>query len=879
MSRQTIIKTITLGAILASRAMGAESFKPVLPLNLNWKPISSADVTGNKPMLFDDDSQKRALNDFKSAMTRLQKKQNATDLSKDVSLIRQSALKLGLPARVTAELMAARVTGGISHTGQRISGPTGNWRAHLLAACNMAARIDETTHEQTALRSITLWRKIEPNDKTWSPAPIDIKAQKQFKFYNSVIERQALHEWSKGSTNTALKKYRNLSKAFNGTPDGGALDLRIVQLENALYLKDKQLRRWQKVLVDFSEKYQDQKALGDGQELTAQKISSQLARIHRSLIDGLIREALPLNTSEANRLKALKAIETYLSTNISEPEKERVQNLSGDIHFNAKNHKAAAGIFAALATQTTGLKSQTYWRKAIRSQTELANWTAQPPWNDTTKGNTESRRVLLGMFEKLGEAGANDWSTVAHTGLLMISTGQTSEAINYWMEKLKTSSKGPLASRAAGWLADELIRTKNWSELESLARLLDKTRTIALGSSKSYRPRDLLGLALIEHGLEALNSNDFKTAVAKLQEFSKGWASDQRHGEGLYHLALAHQGAQQYRQALLTLEDFSKRHRRNAFRKDALKKGGDWSLGLAWDDHAIYFLEAHAREFSNDAETISTLNTLADIYLGREIYDSAIRVMTTLTSRRDLDKESKSDVARRLLDTAERYASSDTALNLARRIQTSIKDNSEITALTLSVRARIYAERGDLAALNTIDKASSNLDAAQSSTAEIVSEIKFLVADVMARNQFKDEFFSLATRDPKADLEKGYALYTKITQAYKSGCLDMRTSWCGPSLHRSARVGEKFLKSYEQLAIARTLDPKIVKDFYDRKKIILETVENQVIEDDEKSLAQAKMGATNPDWTSAIMWQNGDEWSREKFTSESAEHYIQWRTR
>jgi hypothetical protein len=51
------------------------------------------------------------------------------------------------------------------------------------------------------------------------------------------------------------------------------------------------------------------------------------------------------------------------------------------------------------------------------------------------------------------------------------------------------------------------------------------------------------------------------------------------------------------------------------------------------------------------------------------------------------------------------------------------------------------------------------------------------------------------------------------------------------------------------------------------------------MEADEKSLEQAKSGATNPDWTTTIMWQNGGDWSREKYTSENADHYIQWRTR
>ena len=153
------------------------------------------------------------------------------------------------------------------------------------------------------------------------------------------------------------------------------------------------------------------------------------------------------------------------------------------------------------------------------------------------------------------------------------------------------------------------------------------------------------------------------------------------------------------------------------------------------------------------------------------------------------------------------------------------------------------------------------------------------MGESMSRDQFKDEFFSLGARDPKAELEKHYGTYNKIDQIYKSACLSVRTGWCGPALHKTARLGERFVKAFEQLSIAKTLEPQIIKDFYNRKKAILETVENQAMESDEKSIEQAKSGATNPDWTSAIMWQNGGDWSRERFTSENADHFIQWRTR
>lgn len=879
LTRITSISCLT-GILIATSASAGQTMSPLLPLNLSWKPITTSSILNEKLELFDDDAnQKKTIDEFKGALTRLNKNQSPADQSKDVAIIRQTALKLGPRARVVAELTAARVTGGLSSAGQRQSNGTNAWRSHLITACNIAAKIDDGLHEQTAQQALVLWRKIEVKDSSWASPPIDIKAQKQFKFFKGVVERQAIYEWSRGSTDAALRKYRSVAKSLTGSSDGGALDLRIIELEHQLYDKTKQLRRWQRVLTEFTAKYQDSQALGPGQDAQVQRIMTRILQLHRQLVDSLAKDALTAKATEADVNTAVKAIDTYVAAPISNEEKERVRSLSGEIHFHAKRHKAASSIFASLANESQGAKSINFWRKAIRSQTQLADWPAQPPWADIPKGNAEARRTLSDMYQKVDMDTAAAWDSAAHVGLLLIATGQSDEAITYWMKKLSKHPSGANASRAAGWIVDSKIKGKNWNELESLGRLLVKGRLVATTKAKTYRPAEVLGIALLEGGLESLSTSDFKGAITKLQEFNKGWRQDARHDECQYHLALAYHGDHQYRQAVLTMEEFTKIHPRSKFRRDGLKKGGDWTLGLAWDDHVMYFLETHAREFSSDSDSMNSLNTLTDLYLGREIYDSAMRVMETLLRRKELDADGRADVARRLMDTAARTASADRALQISRRIQASFKDNETISATAFSIRARILADRGRLGELASIDKAAATLDPSQPSIAEAISEIKFLMGETMSRDQFKEEFFSLSARDPKAELEKHYGTYSKIDQVYKSACLSVKTGWCGPALHKTARLGERFVKAFEQLAIAKTLDPQVIKEFYNRKKAILETVENQVMESDEKSIEQAKSGATNPDWTSAIMWQNGGDWSRERFTSENADHFIQWRTR
>ena len=131
-----------------------------------------------------------------------------------------------------------------------------------------------------------------------------------------------------------------------------------------------------------------------------------------------------------------------MTTNIPENEKERVRASSGEIHFNAKHHKAAAGVFAALASESQGTKAQNYWRKAIRSQRELAGWPVDPPWSETPRGKSEARVVLLDMYRKIDSDTVAAWDVASHTGLLLVATGQADEAFQYWTSKITKHPSG-----------------------------------------------------------------------------------------------------------------------------------------------------------------------------------------------------------------------------------------------------------------------------------------------------------------------------------------------------------------------------------------------------------------------------------------------------
>jgi hypothetical protein len=881
MTRFHIVLFFYLGINVCAGSAKAQSLKPVLSLPLTLKlPSATSNVANDRDLIQSKDGRKKALEDFKKAQSQLMKaNRSSSDMTQQIAILRQAANRLGPNAKLLAELTAAQVSSGISSSGGKLGKPAGNYRNHLLAAGNIAAKIDETTHEQTALFSVALWRKVEGQDAAWSVPPADARAQKKFSFFRAIIERQALFEWRYEQRDAALKKYRSLSTSLNASVDGAAVDLRILELEQAIYKQSKQLRRWQKSLIDTAKKYEDSQFLGVGQESKTKQVSETIATLHRVLMRGLIKEALQRNTGADERKRTLDAIELYLTTSVDNQEKESVRNSQGEIEYIADNHRAAAGIFAALATESEGPKALGYWRKAIRSQSVLAKWPIDPPWQNFPKADVEQRTVLIDMYRRIDGQQLSDWPTAAHIGLLLIANQRVEEAYRLWTDRLNAFPKGSNATNAVGWMLSDKISAKRWGDVESLGRIMVKSGLLGQHLGKTFRPRDTLGLGLLEGGLTSLSASDYKTAITKLSEYSKGWQGDVRHDEGMYHLALAYQGDRQFRQAVEQMVAFSKRYSKSKWREGGLINGANWTTALTWDEHVLYFLETHAKEFPNSNKSKDSLLTLVDLYQGRETYDSALRIISILLRRSDIDDGLKIELARRALDTAERQASPEKALNLSERMLGQFRSDPIIMANAYALKAKLLANQGNSKGVNAIAGQISKLDQSVPVIADMISEVHFLVAETLAKNQFKSEFFSLGSKDPKVELEKGYALFTKINEAYKSSCLPVKTSWCGPALHRSARVAEDFVTFYSDITIAKTLDPEIISNFNTRKKSTLESVDALAMEADEKSMEQANSGATNPEWTAAILWQNGGQWSQEMFSGAAATHFIQWQTR
>lgn len=703
--------------------------------------------------------------------------------------------------------------------------------------------------------------------------PVPLKKEQERANAQARTEKQALDDLSKGDSASGLRRYAGLAKALTGSRLGGAVDLRILEIHRLTVRPGDSPAAFQKAIISTQEKYKDENILGAANKQIVQKISSALPHMHREIVNKQIQLAKAKNASAQVRKFALSAIDTYMENGAAESEKERLRASKGEIQFLSDNNIAAAATFAALAGEAKGPTATVYWRLAIRSQLILASWPVDAPWDGVGKGSAPARETLHGMYANILKD--NDWPIAAQMGLLEFHLSRIAEAFKLFRETLEKNPNGNHAQHAAGLMAFTYIQNKSWQDLEDLSRLMLKINIRGVHLKTSYDARTLLGTALLEGGIDRYNSGDFKASATKLDEFVRGWPGHLRHDQAFYQLALAYQGAKDYKIAIETMVNFTKSYAKSKYRRDGLVSGGAWALATAWEDHVMYFLEAHLKEFGRDNQSTQSLDTLANLYMGRGVYDGASRIMQLQLVHPQISPDTKADIARRLLDMQEKRASPESAVRIADVLLRSFASTSRIAAPAISLKARIQAGENPTK-FDAFLRQLNGLPAGDPDVVEALSEVYFLKGEAMTKGVFDREVLSIESRNPINDLNSAYSRFDQIRATYESACVQGGASWCGPAMHRLARVCDQFTKSIEPLSIPATLDPADVQAFQARKRSIIDTVDAKSLSADERAVQQANAGATNPDWTGAILWQNAADWQAERVSGETGNGYIQW---
>jgi TolA-binding protein len=795
--------------------------------------------------------------------------------AKALTVLRGLAKSLPGDAQIGARLVTARALAGLAANGRRRDNADAGYRQQLSMVSQRVAGLSPAQREAVLRYSIAVWRGAEGG--AWDNAPFKMSAYADQIAAKGIIERSALDAWSKGQRPLAIKKYEGIARSLTGTPTRAAVDLRILELRRADGVASRSQSGYERALLAMQKQYLDPGLLGEGNEAKAKAMSAEIARRHETLVQSEIARAANRSAAPRERLAAIGMADRFLATIDDNKRIEGIRAQIAGLYALNGQHAEAVGIYKELAETGTSGQGHRYFGLAIESQRVLAQWPAEAPWNGYKAGFAAEREELLTLYGKFIDTGAKglDWSLAAHVGLLQVSLGHPDQAFTAWTAALKQEPRGAHAAAAAGYMLTAYSKASTWASLEQIARLCIAQRIVPTFKGSPVAVGDMLALALLEGGKEAMDAGKFKVAVAKLKEFVAKFPSAKRHDEGFFLLASAYRGAGQHKQSIETLLAFVDRYPRSAYYRQALLNGGDWSAPLAFEDNAMFFYARFANAYGGDAEAPRVRELLTELYLGRGMYAEAAYTLDLTVKAQNVDAATKSAALARVMEIEERQGSLERAHKAADLLIRASDAGEEAKAEAYALKARQAARAGDYQGLQRIEAQVAALGGNGAAAQEVVGETRYYMAALVGRDVVK-KYYNLELTDPLQTLDKRYGGFVNARNAFQRVCEAGQTSYCVPALNQLARLAEDFMKSIEDIEIQDTLAKPVVDRFQTRKREIFADVSASSQKSDARAVAVVGEGYTDPDSAQAVLWQNTSDWNFERVSGETGNAYVQW---
>lgn len=768
---------------------------------------------------------------------------------------------------MTARLSLARYYAGLNRNGSKARNADKRYRSFLYGATKRSSSYSSKEKSEILGFSVAVWRKAEGRSINWSKSPILLSQFGNSDSVKGIVERGALADWKSGKRTNAIKKYKTLAKNSSGTIKRGALDLRSLDLERLGYLKSKNTTSYERALKVAGEDYLDPGLLGDGNESKAKAMSAEIKNRYRNLAMGELKRVQKKSAKRAERRRAVKLGSNYMAT-LDNPKKiEEIKAKIASIYVLDKQYAAAVSLFRDLAETNVSGKKSYYYKQAIAAQTVLADWSLSLSWQRSSTKNPAAREELLGLYKSfestLGKK--HDWYTSAQIGLLSLSLDQKDAAFSKWNRSIKRSPRHPNAGFASGIMLNDYEKSGQWSNLESLARLCRSKKISASFKGKKLDTRALLALSLLEGGKDAIANSKFQVAVKKLEEFVKSFKKAKNYDEGFYKLATAYRGNSQNKKAIETLVSFTGSYSKSRYYKSALLNGGDWSVAMAYEENALTFYDKFIEKFSQDPQAQRVKGELVSLYLGREIYSSAIKILSSTNNEADFVQA---------LELEDRHGSESRANALANKILKK-KLSEAAHAEAYAVKVRTAAQKDDYRGLKALHKKIASLGGSTSESQEALGEVRYFIALADSKNVIQP-YYNLELKDPRSLLNKRYSVYSKVKNTYLSVCEAGGTSYCAPAMNKLSNLSMNFLGSLEDLQVQSELSKKVVAGFEKRKQDILNTLTSVSQRADQKALGTIAEGNTDPNTTQAVLWNNASDWNFERVSGETGNGYVQW---
>ncbi len=783
----------------------------------------------------------------------------------------QIARTLPNPGAIAARLGAARAFAGVSRKGTSVDATHAAYRSQL---ANVRVPSSPRDREAFLGYAVGVWRAAEGRSIDWRRAPVRTTNIAGSITARAVEERAALAAWQAGQHADAMRRYDMIARAMTGSPQRAMIDLRLLDMRRMDYVKTKQPQGYERALVAMGQSYLDTSILGEGNEAKAKAMEHGIAKRHGELVHGELARVSAKSIARQERRRAIALAERFVGTIQDGREIEGIKGKVAGLHALSGDHRDAVAIYKELVESGTPSERPRYMKLAIASQSSLAKWTIDAPWQGFGAGSASDREELLSLYRKLDETNGKqrDWFVAAQVGLLEVALGRTEQAFNLWTDMLKASAQGTHAAHASGMMLTAYQKTGDWSSMESLARVTLKARLQPMHRGKPVDATACLALALLEGGRDAMEQSQFAVAVTKLREFVKNHSAAKRHDEGFYLLAQAYRGNSQHKESITTLLAFVDRYPTSKFARDALLAGGDWSAPMAYEENAMFFWARFVSRFGKDAEAPRVRELLTELYLGRSLYAEALGMLHEQAAQGAV--EQRAVAMAKILEIEDREGSRARATAMAQKIIAFGSAGADHKASAIAYLGRRAAEAGRFAELPRFESQLASLGDAPA-VQEATGEVRYLRAAAFGRSAIK-QYFNLELTDPTRTLTERYDAFKSARSLYVAVCDAGQSSFCAPAMHSLARLAEEFSNSIDELQIQDTLAKSVV----DRFNALKRTCHNDAVatsaKSDERAVATVQQGYSDPNATQAVLWQNSADWNFDRVTGETGNGFVQW---
>ena len=343
----------------------------------------------------------------------------------------------------------------------------------------------------------------------------------------------------------------------------------------------------------------------------------------------------------------------------------------------------------------------------------------------------------------------------------------------------------------------------------------------------------------------------------------------------MYVVGQSYHNNNNHPESIQTLIVLVETYPKSKFEKPALLLGGEWSIPMAYEEQTIFFFQRFANKYSNDRKVIEIRETLASLYLGRQIYGNATRLYLAQSKDKRVSKEQRLSAAMAVMDLEERHGDQRFAKEGAKIARRLAKEDEESMALIYAFDARQAAKKNKKKTVSRIERKLARISMDSRDVRESLAQTRMILASGHDLQDDK-QVYNLGLKDPKKALDKRYATFMKIKKDLDKVCEAGSSSFCAPAMMKLSDYSRKTLTAIEDISMVQTLAESEVKEFEDRKLHIISFLDQVAQESEERALDLAESGETTPLWTREVHWASDDNTDLDQTNSTSGNGYIQW---